>query len=497
MTVASALAVVSALGAGPVRAGGSADAARSAATTSFSFGAAGDYGYNNRATAVFQAMGASNLNFALGLGDFSMSQITPESAWCSYVKSSIGSLPFELVSGNHEDGGEVAEGLIWNFAKCMPNQMTRASGTYGEQYYFDYPATKPIARFIMISPGLKFSNGDSYDYSAGGAAYQWVSKAIDSARAAGIRWIVVGNHKTCLTAGGSACDGGTAILNLLIFKRVDLILMGHDHIYQRSQQLALGPRCSGLDPSAYNAGCVANDGSTGAYAAGAGTVINGLGTGGDGPGFAYVWTRDDTPYFVRYAGYNLNVRRGFEKFTVTPQAITAQFVGVNPVGGPTSSFADSYTITTAPLPAEPPQPVNPDGSIFENGLDGQAAGAPAVDQVANRFTLVGTDTHDSDGMPLNDPVVVQTATAASAPNAAAIDVTGGGGGYLYTQYQGPGYLAHTLRFKLELGPDFALSPGGYLVLAETQPDGAKLVLTPGGGLLLDYVDSAGAQHFIY
>ena len=350
------------------------------ASSSFTFGAAGDYGDSSRVTAVLRAMAQARLKFALAIGDLSMSEITPESAWCSYVKSNIGSLPFELLSGNHESDG--VSGLIDNFAACLPNQMADMVGTYAKEYYFDYPIQHPLARFIMISPGLNFTYGGPYNYSKGGADYDWVANAIDSARAAGIKWIIVANHKVCLSAGGSTCDGGTDILNLLVSKKVDIILMGHDHIYQRSKQLALSTDCPALDPSVYNSACVANDGYARTYHAGAGTIVNGLGTGGDGPDFGYVWTRADTPYFARFSGYNIDVRKGFEKFTVTSASITAQFEGVNPVGGPTSTFTDSYTITSNRVTPLSPA-LNSDGTIFENNLD---PGPPGTSRCIKRLT---------------------------------------------------------------------------------------------------------------
>ena len=126
---------------------------------SFTFTAGGDFGGNSRSSATLDLIAHSGSAFHLAIGDFSYSEITPESAWCSYVQSHVGStFPVELVSGNHEDGGEFQDGLIDNFVKCLPDRLG-AVGTYGKQYYFDYPASSPLARFIMISPDLTFTNG--------------------------------------------------------------------------------------------------------------------------------------------------------------------------------------------------------------------------------------------------------------------------------------------------------------------------------------------------
>src|SRR6266852_7174133 len=184
-----------------------------AAGPSFSFTAGGDIGGNSSSSKTLGLIAQSGSNFHLAIGDLSYSEITPESAWCSYVQSRVGStFQFELISGNHEDGGEVQDGLIDNFTQCLPDRLG-AVGTYGKEYYFDYPASSPIARFMMISPGLTFTNGGTYSYAAGTAHYNWVANTIDNARAAGIKWIIVGMHKVCISMGIMSCDNSNGIGN--------------------------------------------------------------------------------------------------------------------------------------------------------------------------------------------------------------------------------------------------------------------------------------------
>src|SRR5712692_8290877 len=208
-------------------------------STSFSFTAGWDIGGNSSSSKTLDLIAQSGSNFHLAIGDLSYSEITPESGWCSYVQSHVGStFPFELLSGNHEDGGEFQDGLIDNFVQCLPDRLG-AVGTYGKEYYFDYPASSPIARFIMISPNLTFTNGGAYTYAAGTTHYNWVANTIDNARPAGIKWVIVGMHKVCISMGLAPCDIGNDLLNLLVSKKVDLILQAHDHDYQRSKQLAL------------------------------------------------------------------------------------------------------------------------------------------------------------------------------------------------------------------------------------------------------------------
>ena len=217
-----------------------AETPASSSPASFSFAAAGDFGANANTSKVLTAMAGAQVDFGLALGDLSYGEISPESAWCDYVQSQVGgSFPFELVAGNHDANGST-QGQIANFAGCLPHRLSPLTGVYGQQYYFDYPADPPLARFIMISPNLAFPGGSTDRYDKGSVQAQWLSDAIDSARAAGIRWIVVGMHEVCLTAGEMSCQIGTDLVNLLVAKKVDLVLQGHEHGYERSKQLAVG-----------------------------------------------------------------------------------------------------------------------------------------------------------------------------------------------------------------------------------------------------------------
>src|SRR6266568_9642 len=116
-------------------------------SASFSFTVGGDIGGNGNTSTALDLIAQSGSQFHLAIGDLSYSEISPESSWCSYVKSRVGStFPFELLAGNHEDGGETQNGLIDNFVQCLPDRLG-AVGTYGKEFYFDYPASAPIARF--------------------------------------------------------------------------------------------------------------------------------------------------------------------------------------------------------------------------------------------------------------------------------------------------------------------------------------------------------------
>jgi hypothetical protein len=291
---------------------------------SFSFSASGDHGGSTDTTASLDALASSASNFHLALGDLSYGEIAPESAWCDHIKSRVGATyPFELLSGNHEDNGP--DGSIVNFEACLPDRLGNIVGRYSRQYYFDYPAAVPLARFILISPNLSFPDEGSYSYLKGTTRYQWVSNTIDAARTAGIPWVIVGMHKNCITAGEKTCEIKPDLMNLLISKKVDLILQGHEHSYQRSKQLGLSAGCTAVPVGVYNADCVVDDGSDGTYLKDAGPVMAITGTFGHG---LYPIFPDDpeAPYFARSMGINMNPTFGFMRYEVSAQEIRASFV---------------------------------------------------------------------------------------------------------------------------------------------------------------------------
>jgi len=318
-----------------------------AAPVSFVFAAAGDHSVNSRTTASLDLLANSGASFYLALGDMSYGQMTPESAWCDYVKSHVGSsFPFELLAGNHEDNGP--DGLIENFATCLPDQIGGFNSEYAKEYYFDYPVSSPIARFILISPNLTFSNGQTYQYTAGTARYNWVADTIDNARIGGLQWVIVGMHKDCLTIGTKPCEIGADLMNLLISKKVDLVLQAHDHTYQRSKQLALSPACPAVPVGVFDANCVVDDGSDNLYTTGNGTVfvIDAV----FGAEMYDVNLLDpEIDYFAKWMGLNADPRFGFMKYTVSDAGIFAEFIGST-----AGSFADSFNLLSGSATLTPP-----------------------------------------------------------------------------------------------------------------------------------------------
>lgn len=316
------------------------------AATTVSLGFAGDTGGNTITGKVIDAARNAGAAAMFNLGDLSYSQITPESSWCSFVKQHAGTMAYEFVSGNHEDDGP--DGVWSKFASCLPDQLDSV-GNYAQQFYTDYPASSPLVRVVMVSPKLTFSGTTlDWSYKSGTQGYKFVSSAIDSARAAGIPFIVVGMHMYCMSMVNYPCAASPDLMNLLVSKKVDLYLQAHDHAYARSYPLALKGSCTAIPITSFNPDCVADTNPNGQFAAGTGTILATVGSGGRSLNSENNTTT--APYFQKFMGSNNNPTYGFLKVSVTSTTLTGSFVGAS--GG---TFTDNFTVTR-PAPSPSPTP---------------------------------------------------------------------------------------------------------------------------------------------
>jgi hypothetical protein len=294
-------------------------------SSSFIFTAAGDYAQTTATTANLKAIAQSGASFHLALGDIDESKGGTSAQWSSYVTSLLPTnFPFEIIPGDHDLG------QLSTYTADLPDYVG-STGTYGQQYYFDYPSSAPLARFIMISPGET-----SYNYAEGAPGYTWVSSTIDAARAATIPWVIVGMYENCFSLGSPHCSND-ALLNLLVSKKVDLILYAHKHNYEASKQLAFnGTTCTSLTTASYNASCVVN--ASPAMTKGAGSVIAIIGTGG-APMISISTIDPARGYFRTWEAAKSNETWGISQFTVSTNQLAMHFVGTT--GG---AFTDNFTI---------------------------------------------------------------------------------------------------------------------------------------------------------
>jgi hypothetical protein len=341
----------------------------------FSFGTAGDHGTGSNTIAVLKAIGAAGTDFFISTGDLSYQ--TPstysEARWCQFVKDNLNigankpvgdpygeTYPFQIISGNHEEGNpNEPHGLIDTFVSpgCLPDRMNSVqspnlgtnpspTGNYAKEYYFDYPASSPLARFIMVDPQMTFLHGGFFDFSVGSPRYNWLSTTIDQARANGIKWVIVGNHANYISAGIKTDEIGSPYFNLLLAKKVDVIIQGHEHGYQRSKQLAQSAGCPSLNASASTStACIADGDTDNIYTKGLGPILVMTGTGGIGH---YNTSTSDPQagYFAKIMGNTTgatgDLTYGFSKFSVSESAITGSFVRAS--GG---NYSDNFTIRAA------------------------------------------------------------------------------------------------------------------------------------------------------
>jgi hypothetical protein len=275
-------------------------------------------------------------DFFLDLGDISYNGTSNghpptgnEVDWCNFIKANVQNrlgnqnFPYVFVTGNHEDGNPLTpfrDGYIDAFIgnNCLPlsafnSQSTAGNGyinfigsglctesttCYGKEGYFDYPASNPIARIITIT--VADTVGNSTDPTANvnfnfcpslcnntrmETHWNWLTGVVSSAKNAGL-WTFVAFHKPCLSPDlATGCEGNGnynghnpnyQLETYLISHGVDVLLNAHSHAYARSKQLTcLGPTEPPSDSRVditYSQSCVANDGSSGVYTRGAGTV---------------------------------------------------------------------------------------------------------------------------------------------------------------------------------------------------------------------------------
>ncbi|GER22629.1 hypothetical protein NCCP1664_11260 [Zafaria cholistanensis] len=376
------------------------------------FTAAGDYSSSTAARSVFSQIGAISPDLHLALGDLSYGATGQEQAWCDAVTGAVGAgFPFELLAGNHESNGQ--NGNINDFSACLPNQLPGLVGTYGRQWYVDVPQEDPLVRFVMISPNLPFTDG-TWSYNAGTARYNWTAAAIDGARSAAIPWVVVGMHYPCLSMGVYACSPGADITNLMLNRKVDLVLSGHEHAYQRTRQLATGrPGCATLVPGTYNAACVADPDN--AMAKGAGTVFATVGTGG-------VALRDvnradsEAGYFAAASGLNSNPTFGALSLTLRQGSLTAAFRRAS--GG---TFTDDFSITAGTTPANSPPTASFTSSCTGAGCSFDATASSDADGTVAQYAWDFGDGSTGSG------ALVQHTFAASGTYPVRLTVTDSGG----------------------------------------------------------------------
>lgn len=386
-----------------------------AAGESVVFGLGGDFsGETGDAATTMEVAGESGLDFWFLNGDFDQGYEGEAIGFCNAIKANINiaTTPVLLLSGNHEAEDAPGGSQIEDYTEtgCLPNPLGSrivespyidgdgvGTTNYGKEYYVDYPAINPVLRIVTASPQLDFRQGDgpTYSYTAGSNHYNWVSQAITDAKNSGM-WVILAYHKPYLDVGTShGGDDGSDIedlYNLALDTEVDLMVNGHEHMYQRSKQLAHGTGCTTITQnSSYDSDCVTHAGTVGdPYVKGEGTVqIVNAASGSD--------TRqadtddDDYNYFTKMDSDGSS--KGFIKFTVSSTELSGVFVDTNDGG-----FSDSFSINA------PADTTSPNVSLTAPSAGATLSGAATLTATASDnvgvtsvefyqgSTLLGTDT---------------------------------------------------------------------------------------------------------
>ena len=379
--------------------------------------AGGDHGAsNNRAGQTVNLIVSLAPDAHLALGDMSYSELDPESAWCDWIINGdaaagvvgMGSIPFELVVGNHKEDSQL-DGFVRDFAACLPDARG-AVGDYGTEYYFDVEGQVPV---IMIGANHTV-DGELYDYT-NGPHRAWLEQTVTDARAQGIPWVVVGMHKLCVSGATKTCEIGDSVMDWLLAPgRADLVLHGHSHSVQRSHQLVC------VDPDTVTAACIVD--SDGHHVGGDGEVL--LIGGTFGRSADEVDTGDsEIGYFAAWMhGGNTpsDEEQGIWQLDFTEDSLVGQWVGS------TSTYSDAFTITA---PNFPPVAVD-DGGV----------GFTTAEDVA--FTTADVLTNDTD--PNGDPLSVTGVDTAGTVGGV---VDNGDGTFDYTplaDFNGTDSFGHTV-----------------------------------------------------
>ena len=229
------------------------------ARADFNFDAVGDWGCNSNTKSTVTNIQGKKPERVLGLGDYSYAPTMT----CWYSPSGKSGIinPIKSITriniGNHEN--DANEGYSQYKSAFVPTT---------QQYYsFNYVNAHVLTMATEIS------------YSKGSAQYTFVDNDLKTAAAnPNIKWIIVNYHKPMYTSPNtcSSCDPLSSLRDayhpLFDKYRVDLVLQGHVHNYQRTYPIKYDP----VSPSSPTRTST----STSSYTDPEGQIFATVGTGG-------------------------------------------------------------------------------------------------------------------------------------------------------------------------------------------------------------------------
>lgn len=232
---------------GPVRESVRSFRTAPAGRASFRFTAFGDQGVADEAAATDSLVRSQNPAFHLYAGDLSYANSTGDGlitntydprVWDAFLARNeplASTIPWQAVVGNHEMEAWYSHHGYGGYFKRF------AQPTAGVAFYSFVFAN---VAFIALD-----ANDVNHEYAAnrgysGGAQTAWLERRLDAYRAdAGIDFIVAYFHQCAYCTGEvHASDGGVREAWTPLFDRysVDLVINGHNHVYERTDPLKAG-----------------------------------------------------------------------------------------------------------------------------------------------------------------------------------------------------------------------------------------------------------------
>ncbi|MBW2457291.1 MAG: metallophosphoesterase family protein [Deltaproteobacteria bacterium] len=206
------------------------------ATESFKFAVLGD----SRGVAgadihaqLQQAIATHDVDFELFTGD-AVAAGPLQADWNRWFEATSGDFalqdllarkPMFVANGNHEN---LALGLLTQFA--VPQEISEGERAQGEEWYaFDYGN----ARFLVMSD-------DPRETATGQAQQDWLDTTLAAVDREQQPWLVLSHHRSLYSCGGShSSDLDIRSVRQLVLDEheVDLVVSGHDHLYERSKPM--------------------------------------------------------------------------------------------------------------------------------------------------------------------------------------------------------------------------------------------------------------------
>ena len=201
----------------------------------FDFLAFGDSGSGSEEQLQLAArMEAFTPDFVLHTGDM-LSEGLEEQADEEYFQPYaplLSRTPFFLTLGNHDYGRELKapEGKGFLKANFTPYHSTPLTGLPPHYYFFDVAH----ARFIVLDANAFYGAKFAPPLIPGSKQYKWLEQVLSHSAQKGWRFVAVHEPLYSTGAHGPLEEQIKALEPLFLKYKVDLVLQGHDHNYERT-----------------------------------------------------------------------------------------------------------------------------------------------------------------------------------------------------------------------------------------------------------------------